>query len=102
MALPHSSQVLTPKSHEKANVQGYAYTEKAGGGFSTIFSPFGQELVEPLQPDEEGILYAEIDIKEKYKAKQNLDTVGHYSRPDQLSLRVNTHASTPVFFANDL
>ncbi|KAH7239566.1 hypothetical protein MRS44_015075 [Fusarium solani] len=97
-----ASQILTEKSKEAANIQGYAYTEKSGGGFSTIFSPFGQELVEPLKPDEEGILYAEVDIKEKYKAKQNLDTVGHYSRPDQLSLRVNTHASTPVFFANDL
>ena len=97
-----SSQIMTEENKEKANVKGYAYTKGSGGGFSMIFSPFGQELVKPLEPHEEGILYADINLEEKYKAKQNLDIVGHYSRPDQLSLRVNRHAAKPVFFANDL
>ncbi|RBR17376.1 hypothetical protein FVER53590_11865 [Fusarium verticillioides] len=97
-----ASQIMTEENHKKANVDGYDYTKKSGGGFSMIFSPFGEELVKPLAPNEEGILYADINLEEKYKAKQNLDIVGHYSRPDQLSLRVNKHAAKPVFFANDL
>ncbi|KAM5342168.1 hypothetical protein ACJ41O_015199 [Fusarium nematophilum] len=97
-----SSQILTEENKEKANVAGYAYTKGSGGGFSMIFSPFGEELVKALEPHEEGILYADVDLEEKIKAKQNLDIVGHYARPDQLSLRVNSHAAKPVFFANDL
>ncbi|KAH6950069.1 hypothetical protein HG530_001228 [Fusarium avenaceum] len=97
-----ASQILTEENLEKANVKGFDYTKNGGGGFSMIFSPFGKELVKPLDPSAEGILYADIDLAEKYKAKQNLDIVGHYSRPDALSLRVNRHAAKPVFFANDL
>jgi nitrilase len=97
-----SSQILTEENHEKANVKGFDYTKKNGGGFTMIFSPFGKELVKALDPGVEGILYADINLEDKYKAKQNLDIVGHYSRPDQLSLRVNRHPAKPVFFANDL
>lgn len=92
---------MTEENKKKANVEGYDYTKESGGGFSMIFSPFGKELVKPLQPHEEGILYADIDLEEKIKAKQNLDIVGHYSRPDLLSLRVNTDAAKPVFLAKD-
>jgi predicted amidohydrolase len=97
-----ASQILTEENIEKANVKGFDYTKNGGGGFSMIFSPFGQELVKPLDPGAEGILYADINLDEKYKAKQNLDIVGHYSRPDALSLRVNRHPAKPVFFANEL
>ena len=97
-----SSQILTEENIEKANLKGFEYTKNGGGGFTMIFSPFGKELVKPLDPGAEGILYADVDLGDNYKAKQNLDIVGHYARPDQLSLRVNRHPAKPVFFANDL
>ncbi|KAF5239066.1 hypothetical protein ACHAO7_011090 [Fusarium culmorum] len=97
-----SSQILTAENFEKANVKGFDYAKNGGGGFTMIFSPFGKELVKALDPGVEGIVYADIDLEDKYKAKQNLDIVGHYARPDALSLRVNRHPAKPVFFANDL
>ncbi|KPM41107.1 Nitrilase [Neonectria ditissima] len=69
-----------------------------GGGFTMIYGPDGSELAEPLDTGAEGILYAEVDLADRAKAKQNLDVVGHYSRPDLLSLKVTTNAALPVHF----
>lgn len=71
-----------------------------GGGFTVIFGPDGAPLTEPLDPGEEAIVYADIDLKDRIKAKQNLDIVGHYSRPDLLSLRVTTEAAATIHFNN--
>ena len=97
-----SSQVMTEANAEKNGVKGWGFAhEFPSGGFSMIYSPFGEKLVEALPAGEEGILYATIDLSDKRKAQQGLDVVGHYSRPDQLSLRVNRHAAKPVFFAEE-
>lgn len=63
-----------------------------------IFNPFGEKLVKPLGTGEEGSLYAHVDLHHRRLAQQNVDLVGHYSRPDQLSLRVNKYVAKPVFF----
>lgn len=60
-----------------------------GGGFAQIFGPDGRALAEPLDPHAEGILYADIDLAQIALAKQAADPVGHYSRPDVLSLQFN-------------
>ena len=96
------TQVVSEESKKRCRLDEFGYaTNKSGsgGGFSMIYSPWGQELVKRLPPGEEGILYADVDLAEKVKAKQNLDTVGHYCRPDQLSLRVNRYPARPVFYA---
>lgn len=60
-----------------------------GGGFARIIGPDGTDLAPPLAEDEEGILYADIDLSAIILAKQAADPVGHYSRPDVLSLNFN-------------
>ncbi|MDZ5077671.1 carbon-nitrogen hydrolase family protein [Nesterenkonia sp. HG001] len=60
-----------------------------GGGYARIFAPDGRMLAEPLAPDEEGILYADLDLSAILAAKNAADPVGHYSRPDVLQLRFN-------------
>lgn len=45
---------------------------------------------------EEGLLIADIDLSTIDFAKQMIDVVGHYSRPDLLSLNVNTEAAKHV------
>jgi nitrilase len=57
-------------------------------GGSVIISPRGQVLAGPLW-NEEGILFAEIDLDEVVKGKFELDVAGHYNRPDVFSFRVN-------------
>ena len=96
------SQVMSPENRERNRVEDWSYVKTPGGGFSMIFSPTGQPLVEAPDPGKEVILYADIDLGEKWRAKRNLDVVGHYARPDQLSLWVNQHAASPVHFARDI
>lgn len=55
---------------------------KHGGGFTTIFSPDGRLLHEPLPEDAEGLVYADIDLGVISLAKTVADPAGHYSRPD--------------------
>lgn len=67
-----------------------------GGGHARVFGPDGRSLAEPLAPDEEGILYADIDLAAIPFAKAAADPVGHYSRPDVLRLQFNRGATPRV------
>lgn len=93
-----ATQILTEKNKKKCLLENYDYARAPGGGFSMIFGPDGKELVKPLDPGEEGILYADVDVSSRALAKHALDTVGHYSRPDLLSLRVTKYSGTQVHF----
>jgi nitrilase len=64
-------------------------------GGSAIISPFGEVVAGPLY-DQEGILYANLDMGEIVRAKIDFDVVGHYSRPDVFQLTVNEQAMAPV------
>lgn len=57
-------------------------------GDSAIIDPRGEIIEGPLH-DEEGILFAEIDLNQVRAAKAIVDNAGHYSRPDVFELRVN-------------
>ena len=61
--------------------------ELVGRGGSAILAPDGSYLAGPLW-NEEGILYAELDPQQLYKARQRFDPAGHYSRPDLLRLEI--------------
>jgi nitrilase len=50
-------------------------------GGSVIISPLGKILAGPLF-DQEGIIFAELDMAETVKGKMDFAPVGHYSRPD--------------------
>lgn len=57
-------------------------------GGSCIIDPFGHYVTEPLW-DEEGIIYAELDMQLPVSCKMEHDAVGHYARPDVLELIVH-------------
>ncbi|KAL9098754.1 MAG: hypothetical protein Q9187_009605, partial [Circinaria calcarea] len=90
------TQVMKEAGREKMKVGDSPFVQTPGGGFAMIFGPDGMPLVKPLESEEEGILYANIDLSTIDYAKQMIDTVGHYSRPDLLSLTVNTAVARPV------
>ena len=64
-------------------------------GGSAIYSPMGACLAGPLW-DQEGILYADLDLGEVVRGRFDFDVAGHYARPDVFQLAVNTRPAGPV------
>jgi len=70
-------------------------------GGSAIVSPLGEVLAGPLY-DQEGTLFADLDLAEVVRAKFDFDVVGHYARPDVFQLSVNERPTPSVVHqAND-
>jgi nitrilase len=59
------------------------------GCMTCIVTPEGRHVVPPLTSGE-GILYGDLDMALVTKRKRMMDSVGHYARPELLSLRHNT------------
>ncbi|KAM7522550.1 hypothetical protein LguiA_012452 [Lonicera macranthoides] len=69
----------------------------AGG--SVIISPAGVVLAGPNY-EGEALISADLDMGEIARAKFDFDVVGHYSRPEVLSLVVKDHPTIPVTFTS--
>lgn len=69
-------------------------------GGSAIVSPLGEVVAGPLF-DEEGILYAEIDLAAVSRAKLDFDPVGHYARPDVFRLVVDERERRATEFVSE-
>lgn len=67
-----------------------------GGGSAQIYAPDGSPMCDPLGEDEEGLLFADIDLSAITVAKSFADPVGHYSRPDVFKLQFNNKAQASV------
>lgn len=66
-----------------------------GAGGSMLVNPAGIVKAGPLI-DEEGLLTAEFDRDERRATKAYFDAMGHYTRWDAVSLRVNNDSLDPI------
>jgi len=66
-----------------------------GGCCTAIISPEGQHLAEPLR-EGEGMVIADLDFSLITKRKRMMDSVGHYARPELLSLKINNKPAMPM------
>lgn len=67
-----------------------------GGGIARVYGPDGSLLTEPLPFDEEGIVFADVDLDAISIAKSFADPVGHYCRPDVFSVQINRDRRLPA------
>ncbi|CDX50832.1 putative nitrilase (Nitrilase) [Mesorhizobium plurifarium] len=66
-----------------------------GGCMTAIISPEGKHVVPPLTSGE-GILIGDLDMSLIIKRKRMMDSVGHYARPELLSLSLDPRPTAPL------
>jgi len=72
-----------------------AWPETLSAGGSAIYGPLGEPLGAPLW-NEEGIVYADLDLGAVARSKFDFDVTGHYARPDVFRLSVDESPHPPV------
>lgn len=100
-----ATTLIGPSAHEA-----FQCTEEqklnipVGGGWATIFDPNGVDLTkdQKIPEDQEGLVYADIDLMDILQAKVYRDPVGQYSRPDIFTLHVNRKKNEQVVFDDSL
>jgi len=69
--------------------------ERKSSAYTSILGPDGRPVAGELI-DEEGIVYAEIDLAKCIQPKQMHDIVGHYNRFDVFDLKIDKTPRQPV------
>ena len=72
---------------------------RKNSAFSGVIGPDGRLVGEPLI-DDEGIVYADVDLSRCIQPRQMHDITGHYNRFDIFDLRVNRQSQQSVQFSD--
>lgn len=83
---------LLGDTEEKARM-----VNRGSNGLTAIFGPDGKCIAGPMDPNEEGMVIAEIDLEKIIVEKLQHDVVGHYNRFDVISLNLNRKVQKPIW-----
>ncbi|MFN4198364.1 MAG: carbon-nitrogen hydrolase family protein [Flavobacterium sp.] len=90
-----SKEIMEVLKPDVSNVE--ELLTRKSSAFSGIIGPNGAVVGEPLI-DDEGIVYAAIDLSKCIQPKQMHDILGHYNRFDIFDLRVNIAPTKKITF----
>lgn len=93
-----SKEILHALKDDVPNIE--ELLTRKNSAFSGFIGPNGAVIGEPLI-DDEGIVYAEIDLEKCIQPKQMHDILGHYNRFDIFDLRVNTAPTRKITFIDN-
>ncbi len=93
-----SKEIMEALKPDVSNVE--ALLTRKNSAFSGFIGPNGAVIGEPII-DEEGMIYAEIDLEKCIQPKQMHDILGHYNRFDIFDLRVNTAPTRKITFIDN-
>src|SRR5690554_2483878 len=93
-----SQEIMDTLKPEVPNVE--ELLSRKSSAFSGFIGPNGAVIGQPLI-DDEGIIYAEIDLEKCIQPKQMHDILGHYNRFDIFDLRVNIAPTKRITFIDD-
>ena len=93
-----SQDIIDALSEDVPNAQ--EMLTRKHSAFSGVIGPNGAVVGEPLI-DEEGIVYADIDLAKCIQPKQMHDILGHYNRFDIFDLRVNIAPTRKITFIDN-
>ena len=90
-----SKEIMDILKPEVPNVE--KLLSRKSSAFSGFIGPNGAVIGQPLI-DDEGIIYADIDLAKCIQPKQMHDILGHYNRFDIFDLRVNVTPTKRITF----
>jgi len=70
---------------------------KGSNGLTAIYGPDGKCIAGPMDPNQEGMVIAEIDIEQIIEQKLQHDIAGNYNRFDVLSLNINRQPQKAIW-----
>lgn len=88
-----SEEIIEAMTASRADAR--ALLSRKSSAFSGVIGPGGRVVGTPLI-DEEGIVYAEIDLARCIQPTQMHNITGHYNRFDIFELRVNARPQCPL------
>ena len=92
----HCTSVMTSTGVTAHRTEGNLIFGHIGGGHSAVYGPDGRRLTKAAPADQEGFVYADLQMDMLVSLKHFADPCGHYSRPELLWLGVDTREKKHV------